>query len=286
MSWLDDFFTELSIQWSGVALPKRGAVNFDGSGFTVADDPANDRTDITLNVDVAGTPAATPDTIVKRDDDAAAAFGGLTSPSIGTSGDLAVTVGAGHVVTFGDGAEALRLVPDSDGTAELLFAGGVTAATIAQSKKSGTGATAGRALVVRGQPGQDVASGTNNNGADIQLHGGGIGAGGSGGAPGGVELFADATSSCASRSVAPGDLDREARQGLSEPAPRGTTLALSGGDGQDVASGTNNDGGGLFLSGGSRGRRRLRRVGRQGDDRLERPPQQRAFDRLHRRRED
>jgi hypothetical protein len=255
MSWLDDFIAGILVEASGTPLPQRGALNLLGAGFTVSDNPGNDSTDVELGVDPSGTSDATPDTLARRDGSGAAAFGGLTSPNVETAGNLTLEVGATHAVIVSDGAEAFRVVPDSDGTTSLTFAA-ATAAVVAQTKRAGTGTHPGAAMALRGQQGQDQTGGADNNaGADLALHGGlaGTGGGGATAAAGGVELLAGdfsvlriAQASATIATAAPG---KPAGTGTTI----GTTIAITGGTGQDVASGTNNNGGDLFVAGGAAG---------------------------------
>jgi hypothetical protein len=60
--------------------------------------------------------------------------------------------------------------------------------TIEQTQRSGNGANAGSTLAVRGQRGQTVAGGTNNDGGDALYGGGLVGSGGSGGNRGSVHF--------------------------------------------------------------------------------------------------
>lgn len=60
-------------------------------------------------------------------------------------------------------------------------------------KKTGTGASAGQTFFITGQAGQNVASGTNNNGGALQIASGAPGTGGSGGTAGALTLVAGAT---------------------------------------------------------------------------------------------
>lgn len=266
MSWLDDFFAGVVLQNSGTPLPQRDTINFLGTGFTIADDPANDRTNVTLAVDPTGTPLATPDTVARRDGSAAAAFGGLTSPQLASTGALTLAVPNGDALLVeDDDGIALSFLPDSDGATSIAFASGTTP-TITQAQKAGTGAAAGSALALRAQPGQaQVGTNANNNGGDAQIRGGAPGTGGSGaaGAPGGVELFADTTSLFRVEQFSGAIVASLGWTGTvfamqpASPPGLGTNVGsnfeISAQAGQNVSSGFNKNGGDLILNGGNAG---------------------------------
>jgi hypothetical protein len=56
-TWLLRYFTALTIQSAGAAMPAEPVLNFAGSGFTVTDDPTNNRTTVTINT--LGVPTGT-----------------------------------------------------------------------------------------------------------------------------------------------------------------------------------------------------------------------------------
>lgn len=77
-------------------------------------------------------------------------------------------------------------------TVGLQFAANIAAPTISQAQLSGTGATASQTLKLVAQPGQNVASGTNNNGGILLLQSGAAGTGGTGGGPGAIQFYTGA----------------------------------------------------------------------------------------------
>lgn len=80
-------------------------------------------------------------------------------------------------------AEILRMSFDG-----LILFGETVAGGIGQTKRTGNGANAGSTLQVSAQDGQDVASGTNNDGGKLALSSGAVGTGGTSGTHGAVEL--------------------------------------------------------------------------------------------------
>lgn len=59
LSYLDQFFGPAVPRYSGTDLPKRGAVEYIGSGVSVADDPVNQRTQVTIATGGGAPPAGT-----------------------------------------------------------------------------------------------------------------------------------------------------------------------------------------------------------------------------------
>ncbi len=89
LSWLDRFFTEREVQDHGTALPLRPKVDFAGAGVTAADDPANERTIVTINA--APPPPGADKEILFNDGGAVGASAGLTFDK--TVGGLNIGVG-------------------------------------------------------------------------------------------------------------------------------------------------------------------------------------------------
>ena len=76
LSWLDRFFTEREVQDHGTALPLRPKVDFVGTGVSAADDPANDRTVVTISS--ASAPPGADKQVLFNDGGAVGADAGLT----------------------------------------------------------------------------------------------------------------------------------------------------------------------------------------------------------------
>ena len=81
-----------------------------------------------------------------------------------------------------------------NGTGTVLqWASGNTAPTINQAQVSGTGSTAGVAMTITAQQGQNVSGGTNNAGGNLVLQSGAPGTGGTGGNAGQVQFYCGST---------------------------------------------------------------------------------------------
>jgi hypothetical protein len=89
MSWLDALLNGYNtVQSAGAPVIQRPTLNFIGT--TVADDPTNNRTNVT-GLAVSATPNATPNTIVRRDSSASAAFATVTATDLVSASDLDIS---------------------------------------------------------------------------------------------------------------------------------------------------------------------------------------------------
>jgi hypothetical protein len=181
----------------------------------------------------------------------------------GSAGDVVIQNGATVVATL----NATDI--DSDGFAEVIEIGSsISNPRFYQITQSGTGANAGFNFQINAQAGQNVSSGTNNNGGNLILAGGAAGTGGTGGSAGDV-IIQNGSVVVATLNATDIDADGFAEVmeiGATIVAPRlyqvtqsgtganaGYNLKINAQAGQNVSSGTNNNGGNLILASGAVG---------------------------------
>lgn len=244
---------------------------------------------------VAYAPTASTVALRGTSGDVIAAWFAPTTGAVASAGVLRLPVGDGTVIAIkGASHTSVPLIATASSGAQLILGDGVeivsisfqsaymshmgpasfdsgTAASISQAQLGSTGASPGGGLSIQAQQGQDVASGTNNNGGALTLAGGLPGAGGSGGVQGsvavqgggltvtvsaagidfGAGLLADIGTSITFNNAVTPTLTQATLAGTGATA--GVTMTVQSQAGQAVASGTNNTGGALHLYGGAAG---------------------------------
>lgn len=103
-----------------------------------------------------------------------------------TTGGLDISSGRLRILA---GAEIMQEFNVPNGGANLITTHpAATSIMYSHNKRGGTGANAGATTTFTSQSGQDVAAGTNNNGGDLVLSSGAVGAGGTGGVNGTIHF--------------------------------------------------------------------------------------------------